>query len=192
MKHPHSKETNNDNIVSVVVDRTVLSGKVKEFESHIKSIIQVAKGFSGYLGADIINPDNGNRYIVVFRFASQTELNTWSVSKERRYWVNKIDEVIEKPPESIAVTGMETWFYLTKTDKFVPPAKYKMAIVTYLAIAPIIMFFNVFLGTFFSSIVPQPFTIFISAPFVVLLMTYLVMPMMTKIFSFFLFPVSRS
>lgn len=175
--------------VSVVVDRTVLPGRINEFEGYLKSIIAAASKFSGHLGADVINPEGGNRYILVFRFASQAELDLWSNSEQRNYWVNKINQVIEKPTELLTISGMETWFYLPKTEKFVPPPKYKMALVTYLAIAPTIMVFNwLFAGVF--SAIPQPFTIFVTAPFIVLLMTYLVMPLMTRLLRKFLFPAA--
>ena len=176
-----------DKGVTVVVDRTVLPGKVEEFESYLKSIIAAASEFPGHMGADVINPEGGNRYILVFRFASQEQLDNWSASDQRNHWVNKIDEVIEKPTELITITGMETWFYLPKAKQFVPPPKYKMAIVTYLAIAPTIMVFNGLFGDFFA-VIPLPFTIFATAPFIVILMTYLVMPAMTKLFRGFLFP----
>ena len=175
-----------NNGVSVVVDRTVLPGKTEEFETCLKNTIAVASKFSGHLGADVINPEGGNRYILVFRFASQQELDHWSESEERNYWVSKIDQLIEKPTELITITGMETWFYLPKEKRFIPPPKYKMALITYLAIAPTITSFNWLFGDIFAA-VPYPFTIFVTAPFIVILMTYLVMPVMTKLFRKFLF-----
>lgn len=175
-----------NNGASVVVDRTVLPGKTEEFETCLKNIISAANEFSGHIGADVINPEGGNRYILVFRFASQQELDHWTESEQRNYWVSKIDQLIEKPTKLITITGMETWFYLPKTNKFVPPANYKMALITYLAIAPTIMSFNWLFGDFFAA-VPHPFTIFVTDPFIVILMTYLVMPVMTKLFRKFLF-----
>jgi antibiotic biosynthesis monooxygenase (ABM) superfamily enzyme len=62
-----------------------------------------------------------------------------------------------------------------------------MAIVTYLAIAPTIMLFNLVFGGFLTAI-PQHLTIFITAPFIVILMTRVVMPLMTKVFKGYLYP----
>ncbi len=182
---------NIDKTVSVVVDRTVLPGKVNEFEGYLKNIIDAASKFPGYMGSDVINPEGNHRYILVFRFASQEELDDWSASEPRNFWVNKIDQVIEKPTELITLTGLETWFYLSKANNFVPPPKYKMAIITYLAIAPTIMIFNLLFGQYFSS-VPQHLSIFVTAPFIVILMTYLVMPIMTKLFKNYLFPKDKN
>lgn len=185
-----SVDKTNDS-VSVVVDRTVLPGKIAEFEEYLKQIIVAASTFPGYLSSDVINPQADSRYILIFRFASQQQLDDWSNSEPRSFWVTKIDQVVEKPTQLQTITGLETWFFLSKGEKFVPPPKHKMAFVTYLAIAPTFMLFNLLFGQFFSAI-PQPFDIFAKAPFVVVLMTYLVMPTMTKLFKPFLFPLTTN
>lgn len=181
---------NKDATVSVVVDRTVLPGKAAEFENYLRSIIEASSNYPGCLGTEVINPTGDNRYILVFRFASQKELDDWSASDDRNFWVNKIDQVIERPTQLNTLTGFETWFYLSKPNNFVPPPRYKMALVTYLAIAPTIMLFNLLFGHFFMAI-PEPFTIFVSAPFIVIIMTYVVMPAMTKAFKNFLYPKNQ-
>lgn len=149
-----SNQINKENIVSVVVDRIVQASKKEYFEDCLKSIIFDANSFSGYLGADVINPIGSNRYIVVFRFASQAELDLWTVSQQRNYWVSQIDKVVEKPSEQITVTGLETWFYVSNTENYVPPPKYKMALITYFVIAPLILLFNLIFDKYFSAIIP--------------------------------------
>ena len=175
--------------VTVVVARTVLPGKAAEFETYLDKIRAAAAEFPGFLDSEVIQPEDGDRYILVFRFASQAELDAWSASEPRNHWVGKIDQIIEEPTKLIAISGLETWFYADKGKGFLPPPKFKMALITYLAIAPTIMLFNLVFGRFFD-FVPGPFTIFVTAPFIVLIMTYLVMPLMTKIFRGFLFPHS--
>jgi antibiotic biosynthesis monooxygenase (ABM) superfamily enzyme len=175
--------------VTVVVDRTVLPGKAAEFETYLDAIRAAAEAFPGSLGSEVIQPGGGDRYILVFRFASQKELDAWSASEPRNHWVDKIDQIIEAPTKLIAISGLETWFYADEAKGFRPPPKFKMALITYIAIAPTIMLFNLAFGRFFE-FAPSPWTIFLTAPFIVLLMTYLVMPAMTKLFSGFLFPDS--
>lgn len=178
---------NENSAVSVVVDRTVLPGKVVQFENYLKQIIQASSQYPGYIGTDVINPTGDNRYILVFRFASQRELEEWSASEPRNYWVNKIDEVIEKPTQLNTLTGLETWFYLSNNNGSPPPPRYKMAIITYLGIAPTFLVFNLLFGQFFN-FVPEHLSIFVKAPFIVILMTYLVMPALTKLFKSYLYP----
>ncbi|MFT6791807.1 MAG: antibiotic biosynthesis monooxygenase (ABM) superfamily enzyme [Cellvibrionaceae bacterium] len=181
---------NKNTPVSVVVDRNVLPGKVKEFKKYIGKAIEASSKFPGYLGTDIINPEGNDRYIIVFRFSSKEKSDDWIVSEERHFWVSKIDQVIEKPTELVSLTGMETWFTLSKAKNFVPPPKFKMAIVTYLAIAPTLTTFDWLFGAYFSSM-PNYLVFFVSSPFVVILMTYAVMPMMTKLFKNFLYPMKK-
>lgn len=176
--------------VSVVVDRKVLPGKVDEFKKYIEQIIGASSQFPGYLGTDVINPEGNSRYIIVFRFSTKNELDNWTSSEERQFWVKKIDEVIEKPTKLISLTGMETWFFLSKDSNFIPPPKYKMAIVTYLAISPTLMCFDLLFGQYFSSL-PKYLVFFVTSPFIVVLMTYAVMPLMTKLFRKFLYPATN-
>lgn len=173
--------------VTVIVDRTALPGQSALLETYLKAITAEASKFPGHLDCDIIHPDGTDRYILVFRFASQEELDAWSISEVRNEWVSKIDEIVEEPTKLITLTGLETWFFTPQAAGFVPPPKFKMALITYIAIAPTIMVFNLIFGRFFD-FAPDYLAIYLTAPFIVLLMTYLVMPMMLKAFHWFLYP----
>ncbi len=172
--------------ISVIVDRNVLPGKTKEFEEYVQKIIEASSRFPGYIGTDVINPDKENRYIVVFRFASKEQLETWTSSQERAYWIHKIDRVIEQPTKLVSLTGLETWFVLSKSNRFSPPPKHKMAVVVYLAISLTLTVFDFFFGDYFASI-PIPLKFWATSPFIVIIMTYLSMPILTKAFKKFLF-----
>ncbi|WP_413111754.1 antibiotic biosynthesis monooxygenase [Thaumasiovibrio sp. DFM-14] len=178
------------NSISVVVDRKVLPGKLEEFKGYIENIIDASSKYSGYLGTDVINPEGENRYIIVFRFLSKKELDHWTASEERDFWIKKIDQVIEKATQPISLTGMERWFVVSNSSDFVPPPRYKMAIVTYLAIAPTLMIFDLLFGQYFASL-PRYLIFFATSPFIVALMTYAVMPMMTKVCNSFLYSKAK-
>ena len=182
---------NTHSTVSVVVDRVVLSGKRQEFEGYLKNIIKASSEFSGYLGTEVISPQGDNRYILIFRYASQEELDDWSSSEARDFWIKKIDQVIEEPSKLTTLTGLETWFCLAAPDKFVPPPKYKMVMVTYLAIAPTVTVFNLLFAPYFSSI-PTHLVIFVTAPFIVTFVTYVAMPMLTRLFKHYLYPKQKN
>lgn len=175
-----------DNSVTVVVDRTALPDKIADFEDYLASIRAAAADFPGFLDSDVIHPEGTHRYILVFRFASQQQLDAWSTSEPRCHWVQKIDQVVEEPTKLITLTGLETWFYAPDGADYVPPPKFKMAIISYIAIAPTIMAFNLIFGRFLTDI-PSYLAIYITAPFIVLIMTYAVMPLMTKLFKGWLF-----
>lgn len=183
--------SSNDNTpyVSIIVDREVLPGKKEAFEEALKGIIEACKSFPGYLGTDVHMPEkeNDNRYRVVFRFQTHEQFKDWEKSPLRLKWVEKINQLIKAPGQLQVISGLETWFALPRVAALVPPKRYKMAVVTWLAITPLLIAFNTLtqpiLGKF-----PMIQRVLISTPFIVLLMTYLIMPYMAKLFARWLYP----
>jgi antibiotic biosynthesis monooxygenase (ABM) superfamily enzyme len=178
----------NPKTISVIIDREVLPGKKAEFEDALRGIIEACKHYAGYLGTDVHMPetDNDNHYRIVVRFASLAELQSWEDSPERLKWVAIIDKLIKSPTKLNVISGLETWFALPRAKTITPPKRYKMAIITWLAITPLLIGFNLLVQPLIGhlSMVPR---ILLSTPFIVLLMTYLVMPYMAKIFSKWLY-----
>lgn len=174
--------------VSVVVERKVLPGKQAEFEKILKGIIQACSRWKGYLGTHVTKPtNNDNKYLAVFRFDSQENLNAWIHSQEREDWVVQIDHLIEEPTSLQFITGLETWFTLPGKPILTPPPRYKMAIVTWLAITPLLICFSLIFGEYLSQF-PVILRFFLTTPWIVLIMTYLWMPFMTKMFRRWLYP----
>ncbi len=175
--------------VSVVVDRKVKAGKHEEFEGLLKGIIQASSQYSGYLGTNVTKPKAGddNHYQVVFRFDSEVNLDVWVKSEERSQWIEKIDQLLEEPTKLQYITGLETWFTLPGQTKITPPPRYKMAVVTWLAITPLLIAFSFIFAPYLKelSLVPR---FMVSTPWIVLIMTYFWMPFMTKIFKGWLYP----
>lgn len=170
------------NPVSAVVDREVLPGKKKEFEQALKGIIQASQRFSGYLGTDVFYPERANDslYRVVFRYQSDEQLKAWEQSEEREAWLKTIDTLIKEPSTLRTISGLETWFALPKAESLVPPKRYKMAVITWLAITPLQLLFNFLFKNLDLSSLQKTL---ISTPMIVLLMTYSVMPLMAKLFA---------
>lgn len=172
--------------VSAVVDREVLPGKKKEFEQALKGIIQASQQFSGYLGTDVFYPEKANDFLyrVVFRYQSDEQLKAWEQSSERKAWLKTIDGLIREPSALRTISGLETWFALPKAQTIVPPRRYKMAFITWLALTPLqLLFYFLFIKLHLSPLAKM----LISTPMIVLLMTYSVMPVMAKLFSKWLY-----
>ena len=175
--------------ISVIVDRKVLPGKCSEFEKLLKGIIQASSQCEGYLGSSVTKPktEGDNYYQVIFRYDCEKNLNAWIHSKERSKWIKKIDELIEEPSELQFITGLETWFALPAEKKITPPPRYKMAIVTWIAITPLLMAYNYIFGPLLKDLPLVP-RFLISTPWIVLIMTYLWMPFIVKLFKRWLYP----
>ena len=125
--------------VTGVASRRVKPGRKAEFEEWIYGILAAANEVPGYLGSNIIRPSDpeDDEYQIVFKFDRASNLKRWQDSDERRRWNERARDLIREEPKIRVLTGLETWFTLpSKGDP--PPPRYKMAIVTWLAIFPLI------------------------------------------------------
>jgi len=176
-------------IVSVIVERKVSPGKKEVFEKLLDGVIEACSRFPGYIETRVVKPKTSedHRYQVFFRFDSKENLDKWVVSNERLHWVEQIDKVVERPTQLQVITGLETWFALPGQASLTPPPRYKMAIVTWFAITPLLIAFNLLFGSWLSEL-PLVLRFVCSTPFIVLIMTYLWMPFVTRLFRFWLYP----
>jgi uncharacterized protein len=174
--------------VTAVASRRVRPGREEEFEEWVSGILGTAAEFPGYLGSNIIRPsDHDDEFQIVFKFDRASNLKRWEESQERREWLRKSRALILEKENVRVLTGLETWFTLPSRPGEPAPPRYKMAIVTWLAVFPlataIFAITHPLLGGLPTVIRTLVFTLIM-----VTLMTYVVMPRMTRLFSFWLYP----
>lgn len=175
--------------VSVLVDRRVRPGHEGRFEELLSEIIQVSKTYRGYVGTDVLRPrpGSGGLYHVIFRFDDQENLNRWLESPERLEILDQIDRELEEPSRFQVISGLETWFCLPGRKTLEPPPRYKMAVVTWVAITPLLIGFNSLFAPWLEQL-SLPMRFVCSTPILVVIMTYGLMPAMTKLFRGWLYP----
>lgn len=174
---------------TTVVRRRVKPGKEAAFEEWLKGVTRDAVTFPGHLGVGVIRPSSKSRpeFIIVFRFDTYENLIAWETSDIRRSWVERVQPLITGETSVQRLTGLEYWFTVPGHPGSVAPPRWKMATVTWLALAPIVMIVQPLLLPLLKPL-PTWMQITIMAGVMVLTMTYAVMPLMTKLFSFWLFP----
>jgi hypothetical protein len=173
--------------VTVIVSRVVKPGHDAEFEEWVKGVSHEALKFEGHMGVDIIKPAphaQRREYALIFRFTNYDNLRKWELSDVRREWVQRVLPITIGDARWEVVTGLEYWFFTPGAQT--PPPRYKMVVVTWLALTPLAFFVPPFLTRFIGDLPPLLITALITAV-MVLLMTYIVMPFMTKIFARWLF-----
>lgn len=178
-----------DSPVTIVAAHRVKPGKEKAFERAMSHLIQAAMAFEGHLGANVLRPTDLSepQYLVIFKFDCLSNLHRWEQSKVRHDCLLQIASLTQNASLLQIVSGLETWFTLPVQRPTVPPARYKMALITWLAVFPLVIIINLLLGGFFNSLPFLLRSLVFSAVFV-LLMTYIVMPRMTRLFAFWLYP----
>ncbi len=175
--------------VTAIASRRVRPGREEEFEEWVSGILSEANGFPGYLGSEIIRPSDpgDDEYRIVFRFDHESNLHAWETSEERRRWLREARPLLQEEEKVDFFTGLETWFTLPSKPGAPPPPRYKMAIVTWLGVFPVVaVVFSVF-GPWLEMLPPLLRTLVFTAVMVAL-MTYVIMPRMTRLFSFWLYP----
>jgi antibiotic biosynthesis monooxygenase (ABM) superfamily enzyme len=174
--------------VTAIATRRVKKGREKEFEDWISGILVAAQRFPGYLGSNVVRPGEpgDDEYQIVFQFDHESNLKNWEHSQERRRWLDKADPLINEEKVRI-LTGLETWFTLpSKTGEPAPP-RYKMATVTWLAIFPTALVIFTLFGPLLN-LLPLVLRTLVFTLTMITLMTYVIMPRMTRLFSFWLYP----
>ena len=174
--------------VTAIASRRVKSGKEQEFEEWVSGILGAAAEFPGYLGSNVVRPSDpdDDEFQILFKFDHASNLKRWEESGERRAWLRRVQPLVHE--ENVRVlTGLETWFTLPSRPGEPAPPRYKMAIVTWIAVFPlatvIFALTHPLLGGLPTVIRTLVFTLIM-----VTTMTYVVMPRMTRLFSFWLYP----
>jgi len=175
--------------VTVVVSRKVRPGKEAEFEAWLRGVCGEALKFPGHMGVNVLKPSEvGSReYVLIFRFDSYAHLSAWESSEVRAAWLEKAAPLTEGAPRKQVITGMEHWFALPGAPRVSPPPRHTMAVVTWLAIFPLVYVVASAMNEV-AAAAPALVRTMLTAAILVMLMTYVVMPLMTRLFARWLFP----
>ena len=200
-------ENNNDNNsnnysnpVTVIVKRIAKKDKIEEFEEWLSGISKEVSKQEGNMGIDIIRPTDKYKpeYVVIFRFNNYDNLTKWEKSSIREEWIQKGRKLVEADPDVQKLTGLEFWFtpyFKDKSSSSIIPLsllqRYKMAIVTIPVISILLLTLVPQIHTLTEMLsIPFQIRLFIWITITVLLMTYLIMPILTKLLRPWLFKVS--
>ncbi len=175
--------------LTVVASWKVKPGKEAAFEEWHCEISAAALAFPGHLGVTVIRPSQTTgEYVVIFKFDTLEHLAAWQESALRREWLAKAESLQIQKPRYQTGYGLEFWFTSPKAMQH--PPRWKMALVTVLAIYPTVNLVSLSLRPLIGGLSPWLGGL-VAIPIIVLLMTYLVMPLMTRVFASWLFPAAK-
>ncbi|WP_221794165.1 antibiotic biosynthesis monooxygenase [Oceanobacter mangrovi] len=174
--------------VAVQVSRSVKPGCEAEFEALCSQLTEAASQFAGYLGANLFRPGEGSPadYRIVFRFADVTALDAWEQSPQRAGILQAIEPLLAAPSQRQRLSGIALWFDLPDAPAHPTPPRYKMTLVSWLALYPIVTLVFLLFGDWLQLLPLLLRTLLVTA-LVIFLMTYVAMPRLTRWFRFWLF-----
>jgi uncharacterized protein len=184
----HKHNTDDDPPVTAVASRRVKSGSEQEFEEWVSGILEAAAEFPGYLGSNIVRPSDpdDDEFQILFKFDHASNLKRWEGSDERHAWLRRVRPLVHE--ENVRVlTGLETWFTLPSRPGEPAPPRYKMAVVTWIAVFPLATAIFALTQPLLGGL-PTVLRTLVFTLIMVSTMTYVVMPRMTRLFSFWLYP----
>ena len=182
----HNKEREG---VTVIVTEQVPDEHRPTFEHELADVIAALVTMPGNLGVNVIRPEKAKEpYHIIYKFDTPDHLETWRDSETHMHWCKRKSGLTFVPTSVHTLSGLETWFSLPG-PMVTPPPKYKMAFVSWCAIFPII---SILFLTLMPPLATMPFPIpgagAALAAAAILLMTYLMMPLATRIFAGWLYP----
>lgn len=166
--------------VTVVVTWHIRQGREQEFDTWFRDVSAAALKFPGHLGLNVVHHDaRESEYVIVFRFDTDEHLKAWMNSDVRQEFLKKAEQFREKKPSYHVERGLEYWF---ETDGAQAPARWKMAIITVLGVWPVSILVSNALAPLIGKLSPISQALVISIG-IVCLLTWVVMPLLVKLFS---------
>jgi antibiotic biosynthesis monooxygenase (ABM) superfamily enzyme len=178
--------------VTTTVTRRIKPGHEADYEAFLAGISSEAQTFPGYLGVEIFRPASAGSgdYRTVYRFDSADHLRAWLDSSQRASWLERAEPHVAGPMRTQVLTGLEGWFTLPTQPGVPPPPRYKMAILTWVTIFPLITLLVVALAPLVEGL-PLVARLAVTTGMAVPLMTWVVMPRVTRLVHRWLYPDRR-
>lgn len=166
--------------VSTLISQTVPPAKAARFEELLHAVITAARAFPGHVGVDVLRPPDGGTYQMIFRFRTHDENDAWMGSAARRELTAPIWELLDEstPAPVRTVDGWEGWFVTPGYAPPTPPRRWKMALVTWSALYPIVLAV-LLLSRPLSGGWAAPLTLLLTTGISIPVMTWVVMPFLT-------------
>jgi uncharacterized protein len=168
--------------ITVSITRTVKPGREADFERALHEFVQRSFTLPGQQGVHILRPAPGSdsrEYGIVRKFANRDALMVFRTSEEYLEWNALAVEFTEGAGRAEELSGLESWFTLPNSP-LRPLPKWKMAFATFLGVYPTAMFLSLTVGP-----VIRPWPMLLASAvfnaFVVACLTWLVMPVITRI-----------
>ena len=177
--------------VTVLITRRVSPGHEAGFEQASEHMTAGARSFPGYLGGRLVRPEaeggtDATLYNVVFAFDIAAHLQAWQDSPVRSLALAAIAPHIEGQTVR-RVSGLGRWFAAPTGPKQSPPPRWKVAVVTWLGICPMVYVLFLLLCELLAPWPLLPHVMLLTS-LVVVIMTWLVAPQLTRLLKPWLYP----
>ena len=165
--------------IHIAITRRVKPGCEADFQKALHEFFKTSFAHIGVHGVSMLVPPPGSpspEFGILRTFANAQERDAFYASPMFKTWEDQIKPLTEGEPVYRKLTGLEAWFRSPQN----PPPRWKMAVATYLGVVPVIMGLSLTIGPVVRS---WNFVLnnLVFNACVVALLTWVVMPLITRI-----------
>lgn len=185
-------QTDQDDPFTVAVTRVVKPGQEADFALALHRFAEASLRIPGQLGLHVLRPPEGSHersYGILRTFENEAAYEAFLRTPLFQLWADEIGPMIEGEGEIRYISGVEAWFQPGASEN--GPPKWRLALLTYLAVNLVTTPMLILLMPLISSFSPFPFNNFLFNLPVVALLTWVVMPLLGNLLSNFLHPSSH-
>ncbi len=167
--------------VTSIIRRRIKQGSEAEFDTWSESIARTCSQFAGHLATQRIRPvDPRGEHVTIISFDKYENYQTWEESEERSRLLDRVKPLTEGRPSREYIEGLNHWLLPGTGNARSWPPDFRMVLVAFLAILPIVHFVRPALAPYLPE---HPLLASISATAIIsLIMGYLSLPLMVRIF----------
>ncbi|MGI5531366.1 antibiotic biosynthesis monooxygenase [Streptomyces syringium] len=177
--------------VTAVISHVVKPGREEDFLRWQEKVLKAQEASPGFMGSEMFKPVEGvqERWVVVFRFDSSEHLESWLGSDVRARLLEEGRDCFTSYDVRKVGSAFSGWFRFDKGAQDGAPPNWKQAMSVILALYPTVMVLNLTVGSELDSLdVPGHIALFIGNVLSVSALTWLLMPLVNKVFAFWLVP----
>jgi antibiotic biosynthesis monooxygenase (ABM) superfamily enzyme len=167
-------------MIHVAITRRVRPGHEDAFERELRRFMQEAERRPETLGAYLLRPfggDGDRAYGILRSFHDRTAEEAFYASDLYRDWNEAVRQHVEGEPNRRELHGLEAFF---RQDAPTPPPRWKMAILTWLAVNPAVFVCSRVVPSVLDGLHPAIVFPIVNAG-VVTLLTWVLMPLGVRV-----------
>lgn len=177
---------------TVVVSRRIKAGREADYEGAMRGFIDFALGCPGYQSISVLAPTAPNRdYTVVGKFASESARRAFTATPEYAAWMERLAELTDGDMGIVEHSVLDEWVRSAVTTTAISPPKWKTAVATFIGVCPVVTALNFVLAPALKSW-PLVASSAVAAACVVALLTWVVMPVVSRLLRPWLYPTATT
>jgi len=166
--------------IHIAITRRIKPGCEAEFQEALKEFFKTSFAHIGVHGASMLVPPPGStspEFGILRTFANARERDHFYASLMFKAWEEKIKSLTDGEPVYRELNGLEAWFRSPQN----PPPRWKMALLTWVAVWPVSLAVPAVLNPLMGQNVPKVLFAGAVAGGIVLVLTWVAMPICVRL-----------